>query len=58
MVRFTYLGGTKAGQARLVRIEEVDDDHLKGYDLDEPDLAKAYRNYKTSRISGRIEVLN
>lgn len=47
-VAFKYDGGTNPGANRLVSIEKVDANHIKGRDLDE----FAFRSFRKDRIAG------
>jgi hypothetical protein len=63
VVRFKYGGGSKPGQYRTVRVEDVERDgngvaHICGLDLEQADLRGAYRKYSVEKIVGDVEVVN
>ncbi len=51
-VRFLY-----EGKYRYVRVTDEDSDHIKGIDVTKPDLAKAFRNFLKSKITGDVVLM-
>jgi len=61
VVQFKYLGGTKPGATRTVRVEKVTRHdnvvYVEGLDLGVADLKEAYRRYVLNKIDGDIVVV-
>lgn len=62
VVEFAYSAGSRPGEKRMVRVEDVGNDGsrvvLSGYDLTKPgQLKRSFRNYFTDRISGEIRIV-
>jgi len=54
IVRFSYSGGHDYNGTRLVKVNRLDDLHIKGTDL----LSDSQKTYRLDRINGEVKVLD